>query len=123
MGTTSKYIGISYNEKMKRWLVYRWSKRDRKAFSDGWYRDEEAAARASDTLARKFMVSSDQNIKLNFPDDVIEEDSQHQTYKRKRPLEFEYSQANEDNFERLEEKKSGNIPKYRAFLGSGFKNN
>ena len=39
---------------------------------NGYYDDEETAARASDTLARKLMKSGEQNHKLNFPEDDTE---------------------------------------------------
>ena len=36
------------------------------------YKDEETAARASDTLARKLMANGEQNHRLNFPDNNTE---------------------------------------------------
>jgi hypothetical protein len=39
---------------------------------NGSYKDEETAAHASDTLARKFMANDEYGHKLNFPDDCTE---------------------------------------------------
>merc|ERR1712098_199182 len=56
--------------------------------SNGRYDDEETAARASDTLARKLMKSGDQTLKLNCPDDHTEVyPEKNQNKKRKRPKE------------------------------------
>merc|ERR1712098_330775 len=66
------YIGVSFNEKNRRWIAQRWSKTQKKLFNNGTYRDEETAAHASDTLARKLTASGEQNHKLNFPDDDTE---------------------------------------------------
>merc|ERR1712098_856582 len=38
----------------------------------GTYKDEETAAHASDTLARKLMKNGEKGHKLNFPDDSTE---------------------------------------------------
>ena len=53
-----------------KWRVQRWSKN--KLFYNGHYDDEETAAHASDTLARKLMKNGEQNHKLNFPEDDAE---------------------------------------------------
>merc|ERR1712096_220658 len=50
----------------------RWSKNEKKNIYNGYYKDEETAAHASDTLARKLMANGEQNHKLNFPDDDTE---------------------------------------------------
>merc|ERR1712098_73098 len=65
---TSKYIGVSYANPT--WRTYRWSPNIKKNFYNGQYKDEEAAAQASDTLARKLIANGDTNLKLNFPDDA-----------------------------------------------------
>jgi len=96
--TISKYFGVTYNEKFKTWTAQRWSKAKKKILTDGNYKDEETAAHASDTLARKLMKNGEQNHKLNFPDDSTEVyRAKNQTNKRKRPLAFVYSQTNEYN--------------------------
>merc|ERR1712098_695909 len=67
---TSEYIGVTYtNEK---WHVKRRSKNEKKMVYYGSYDNEETAAHASDTLARKLMKNGEQGHKLNFPDDHIE---------------------------------------------------
>merc|ERR1712098_514601 len=87
---TSKYIGVSYNVSKARWFVQRWSKTENKNVSNGTYKNEETAAHASDTLARKLMKNSKQTLKLNFPDDETE----NQKHKRKRSEleDMDYSQ-------------------------------
>jgi len=72
INTFSDYTGVSYDTKHLRWLAYRWSKSDKKVVNNGYYRDKETAAHASDTLARKLMTNGEQNHKLNFPDDDTE---------------------------------------------------
>merc|ERR1712098_255732 len=67
--TSSKFIGVSFE---KKWRIQRWSKKENKMFYNGRYDDEETAARASDTLARKLMKNSSQSLKLNFPEDDTE---------------------------------------------------
>merc|ERR1712058_144637 len=66
--TSSNYIGVYYNEKDARYVAQRWSKHEKKYGHNGYYKDEETAARASDTLARQLMANGEQNHKLNFPD-------------------------------------------------------
>merc|ERR1712058_51100 len=70
--TSSKFIGVSFNKKISKWETRRWSKNENKTLYNGCYDDEETAARASDTLARKLMKTGEQNIKLNFPEDDTE---------------------------------------------------
>jgi len=85
---TSDYIGVSYNKQRETWRVQRRSKKERKPVFNGTYKDEETAAHASDTLARKLLTNGEKGHKLNFPDD----DTENQTNKRKRPADFQASQ-------------------------------
>ena len=55
-----------------KWITQRWSKSENKTLFNGCYDDEETAARASDTLARKLMKNDGQTLKLNFPEDDTE---------------------------------------------------
>jgi len=66
---SSKYIGVSYNKRDSKWSVRRYSKSEKKTAYNGYYDDEETAAHASDTLARKLMENGEKNHKLNFVDD------------------------------------------------------
>merc|ERR1712098_620860 len=66
---TSEYIGVFYDKSKKKWKVQRWSKDENKRFCNGYYADEETAAHASDTLARKLIENGEQNHRLNFPED------------------------------------------------------
>jgi len=68
----SRYIGVAYHKTKVRWTAYRWSKNEKKNVHNGTYKDEETAAHASDTLARKLMANGEKNLKLNFPDKNIE---------------------------------------------------
>merc|ERR1712098_264507 len=52
--------------------VQRWSKDKKTMVSNGCYDDEETAALASDTLARKLMKNGEQKLTLNFPDENTE---------------------------------------------------
>merc|ERR1712098_287058 len=70
--TSSQYIGVSYNESKSAWRAYRWRKNEKKMVYNGFYKDEETAAHASDTLAREFMANGGQKLKVNFPDDETE---------------------------------------------------
>merc|ERR1712098_785458 len=70
--SSSRYIGVSYSKVTRQWQVKRWSKSEKKQAHNGWYRDENTAAHASDSLARTLMASGEQNHKLNFPDDIRE---------------------------------------------------
>merc|ERR1712098_436082 len=72
MKTSSNYIGVSCNKRNEIWYAQRYSKNEKKLVYNGTYKDEETAARASDTLARKLMANSNQNLELNFPFDHIE---------------------------------------------------
>merc|ERR1712098_704947 len=68
--TSSKFIGVIFNKQVSNWRVERRSKN--KTLYNGYYEDEETAARASDTFARKLMNNSEQTLKLNFPEDDTE---------------------------------------------------
>merc|ERR1712098_74657 len=72
MGKMSKYFGVSYYEAKKSWRAQRWNKDENKKVYNGYYKDEETAAHASDTLARKLMTNGEQNLRLNFPDNHTE---------------------------------------------------
>jgi hypothetical protein len=69
---TSKFIGVCYDKSKTRWTAQRRNKSERKNVVNGSYKDEETAAHASDTLARKLMKNGERNLKLNFPDDKSE---------------------------------------------------
>merc|ERR1712098_13840 len=69
---TSKFIGVSYNEKKSKWSAQRRSKNENRVITNGFYDNSEKAAHASDTLARKLMENGEQKLKLNFPDDHTE---------------------------------------------------
>jgi hypothetical protein len=93
----SKYFGVSYSKNHSKWCSCRYSKHKRKMIYNGSYDNEERAAVASDSLARKLTRNGEQNHKLNFPDDVINyqmyiEDKAFQERKRKRSRNFEYPQ-------------------------------
>merc|ERR1712098_61273 len=66
---SSNFIGACYNGKSVKWQAERRSKKESKNVYNGCYKDEETAAHASDTLARKFMANGEKGHKLNFPDD------------------------------------------------------
>merc|ERR1712098_759438 len=68
----SEYIGVSYQERNSKWYAQRRSKNEKKNVCNGSYENEETAAHASDTLARKLMEKGEQGHKLNFPDDHTE---------------------------------------------------
>merc|ERR1712034_237535 len=82
---SSKFIGVSCQKKTMKWHAQRWSKNENKPVSNGFYYDEETAAHASDTLARRLMKNGEKNQKLNFPDDHTETFPDKQNKKRKRP--------------------------------------
>jgi hypothetical protein len=67
----SNYFGVSYYQKTSKWRVRRWCTKEKKIFNNGYHEDEETAAHASDTLARKLMAKGEENHKLNFPDENI----------------------------------------------------
>merc|ERR1712098_112613 len=69
---SSQFIGVSYEIKATKWRAQRHSKLEKKMLHNGSYENEETAARASDTLARKLMANGEQAHKLNFPDDDTE---------------------------------------------------
>merc|ERR1712098_677383 len=87
--TSSKFIGVSFNKRAESmWSVGRWSKKENKTLFNGHYENEETAAHASDTLARKLMKNGEQNLKLSFPEDDTEVyPLGNQKKKRKRPKE------------------------------------
>ena len=55
-----------------KWYVQRHIKHEKKLVGNGSYKNEERAAHASDTLAKKLMANSEKGHKLNFPDDDTE---------------------------------------------------
>ena len=61
-----------YNIKISKWQTQRHSKLGKNKVRNGSYENEETAAHASDTLARKLMENGEQRHKLNFPDDDTE---------------------------------------------------
>jgi len=69
---SSEYIGVSYRKRDAKWEAQRHSKNKKKSCYNGFYDTEEAAAHASDDLARKLMENGNQILKLNFPDDEAE---------------------------------------------------
>merc|ERR1712098_130485 len=69
---SSEYIGVTFHKKGFRWGAFRWSREECRTLHNGNYDNEEEAAYASDTLARKLMANGEENIKLNFPDDNTE---------------------------------------------------
>merc|ERR1712098_785279 len=68
----SVYFGVTFDGNTSNWKAQRRSKSENKILYNGHYDDEETAAHASDTLARKLMKNGEQNHKLNFPDDDTE---------------------------------------------------
>merc|ERR1712098_328586 len=84
---SSKFIGVSYHKYLLKWKAYRWSKNEKKVAGNGLYKDEETAARASDTVARKLMKNGERKLRLNFPDEHTEVYPENQK-KRKRPKEY-----------------------------------
>merc|ERR1712098_880548 len=68
----NNYFGVSYNKLRATWDVCRYSKNEKKNLHNGTYKDEEIAAHASDTLARKLIENGEKGHKLNFPDDNTE---------------------------------------------------
>jgi len=93
---SSKFIGVSYDTLNQRWLVSRHSKSENKPVCNGSYKNENTAAHASDTLARKLIKNGAQKLKLNFPDDHTEVYSAENQKKRKRQKQItpEHSQNN-----------------------------
>merc|ERR1712098_951599 len=62
----------TYQKLRATWDAYRRSKNGKKIVHNGYYKDEETAAHASDTLARKLMKNGEKGHQLNFPDDHTE---------------------------------------------------
>ena len=62
--TSSHYFGVSYTEKYKTWAAARWSKKEKKLISKGYFKDEKTAALASDNLARKLIQISKRKISI-----------------------------------------------------------
>jgi hypothetical protein len=69
---TSHYIGVSYNKHRETWCAFRRRKKESSNAYNGTYKDEETAAHASDTLARKLIANGEKSHKLNFPDNDTE---------------------------------------------------
>ena len=61
-----------YDARRSKWQAQKRSKLQKKIVNNGSYDNEETAAHASDTLARKLMANGEQGHKLNFPDDDTE---------------------------------------------------
>merc|ERR1712098_897069 len=57
--TSSQFIGVAYAFNISKWRANRHSKYEKKTVHNGCYDSEEAAARASDTLARKLMENGE----------------------------------------------------------------
>merc|ERR1712098_884878 len=66
---SSIFIGVTYSDQIGKWKVQRWSRNEKKIVPYGSYGDEETAAHASDTLARKLMINGELKLALNFPGD------------------------------------------------------
>jgi hypothetical protein len=69
---SSKFIGVSFDKNKSKWRAQRWSKYKNKTIGNGHFEDEETAAHASDTLARKLIENGEHGHELNFPDDITE---------------------------------------------------
>jgi len=69
--TSSQYIGVTYDKNTAKWKAQRWSEIENKTIYNGCYENEEKAAQASDTLARK-LTAHGYKLKLNFPDNDAE---------------------------------------------------
>merc|ERR1712098_460998 len=82
---SSQFIGVSYDMNTTKWRVQRHSRLEKKRLNNGSYENEETAARASDTLARKLMANGEQAHKLNFPNDDTEVFPDEKARKNKRP--------------------------------------
>ena len=70
--SSSQHIGVSHDVKIGRWFAQRHSKLQKKMIRNGVYDNEETAAHASDTLARKLMANGEQGHKLNFLNEYTE---------------------------------------------------
>merc|ERR1712034_2957 len=64
----TNYIGVNFQKRDLTWRVHRWSKNEKKTVHNGIFKNEEKAAHASDTLARKLIANGEKGHKLNFPD-------------------------------------------------------
>ena len=69
---SSQFVGVVYDATTSKWRANRKSKHEKKTVCNGCYDNEETAAHASDTLARKLTVNGEQGHKLNFPNDDSE---------------------------------------------------
>merc|ERR1712098_458096 len=87
--SSSQYIGVSFIKKGLNWRVQRRTKYEGKMVYNGYYSNEEAAAHASDNLAKKLMQNGEKGHKLNFPDNGTEHKK-----KRKRSKYLENYQKN-----------------------------
>merc|ERR1712098_679653 len=97
---SSNYIGVTYNKKDSIWRIYRWSKNEKKIVYNGRYKNEETAAHASDTLARKLISNGEKDHQINFPDDDTEMSTEKETrqkQKRKRPDNLGNSSENKSS--------------------------
>jgi len=102
---SSNYIGVSYNKINARWQVQRWSKNENhKMFYNGSYKEEETAANASDSLARKLIANGEKGHNLNFPDDGTEVYSEKETCPKKKRKRL-------DNLANFRDSKSHQISK------------
>merc|ERR1712058_55469 len=54
---TSIYFGVCFHKQNKTWRADRWSRKQNKSVHNGTYKDEETAAHASDTMARKLIAN------------------------------------------------------------------
>merc|ERR1712098_590322 len=82
--TSSQFIGVKYEVNTSKWRPQRYSRLEKKIINNGNYENEETAARASDTLARKLMNNGEKAHKLNFPYDDTDV-FPNRARKRKRP--------------------------------------
>jgi len=102
---SSNYIGVIYHKQSGKWSTCRRSKYKNKNVYNGTYKNEETAAHASDTLARKLIANGEKGHKLNFSDNETEVNPEEtQTNKRKRSFDFEFSQQTGKKSEKFEEK-------------------
>ena len=63
---------MTYDVNNEKWQANRYSKLEKKLIHNGTYDNEETAAHASDTLAKRLLEHGEQGHKLNFPDDETE---------------------------------------------------
>jgi len=80
----TNYFGVSYNKLRAMWDAYRHSKNEKRTAHNGTYKDEETAAHASDTLARKLIANGEKGHKLNFPDEDIEVSTEEETSRKQK---------------------------------------